>query len=228
MLDARIRRLIDPPLDRLSAALARLGLSANAVTVGGFLFGCGAWAAFAFRQYELALAFIAANRLADGLDGALARRLGPTDLGGYLDIVLDFLFYAGVPFFFAVGRPEFALPAAFLVFSFVGTGSSFLAFSAIAAKRGLSTEAHPRKAIYYLGGLTEGAETIVLFVLICVFPDSFAYFAWVFGGLCWLTTTTRVAAAMQTFRAPIAHEKSSENGMEPERHLTADGIFPKS
>jgi phosphatidylglycerophosphate synthase len=228
MLDARIRRLIDPPLDRLSAALARLGLSANAVTVGGFLLGCGAWAAFAFRHYELALALIAANRLADGLDGALARRLGPTDLGGYLDIALDFFFYAGVPFFFAVGRPEFALPAAFLVFSFVGTGSSFLAFSAIAAKRGLSTEAHPRKAIYYLGGLTEGAETIVLFVLICVFPDSFAYFAWVFGGLCWVTTATRVAAAVQTFRAPVAHEKSSENGMEPERHLTPGGVLPKS
>lgn len=228
MLDARIRRLINTPLDRLSTVLARMGFSANAVTIGGFLFGCGAWAAFAFRQYELAMALIAANRLADGLDGALARRLGPTDLGGYLDIVLDFFFYAGVPFFFAVGRPEFALPAAFLVFSFVGTGSSFLAFSALAARRGLSSEAHPRKAIYYLGGLTEGAETIALFVLICVFPDSFAYFAWVFGGLCWVTTTTRVAMAVRTFRSPGLHEKSPEIGKESERRLTIDGILPKS
>src|SRR5437867_3821336 len=96
VFDARIRRAIDPLLDRLGALLGRLGLSANAVTVGGFLFGCGAWAALAFREYELALALIAANRLADGLDGALARKLGPTDLGGYLDIALDFFFYAGV------------------------------------------------------------------------------------------------------------------------------------
>ncbi len=156
------------------------------------------------RQYYLAFGLIAANRVADGLDGALARRLGPTDLGGYLDIALDFFFYAGVPFFFAVGRPEFALPAAFLVFSFVGTGSSFLAFSAIAAKRGISTETRGKKAIYYLGGLTEGTETIAVFVLICLFPDQFAWFAWVFGGLCWITTATRVAAAVETFREKTA------------------------
>jgi phosphatidylglycerophosphate synthase len=201
VLDARLRRLIDPALDRLAAGLARTGLGANAVTVGGFAFGVGAWAALALREYHLALGLIAANRVADGLDGALARRLGPTDLGGYLDIVLDFFFYAGVPFFFAVGRPEFALPAAFLVFSFVGTGSSFLAFAAVAAKRGVTTEARGRKAIYYLGGLTEGAETIGVFVLICLFPDYFEWFAWVFGGLCWVTTATRVAAARATFGA---------------------------
>jgi phosphatidylglycerophosphate synthase len=202
MFDARLRRLIDAPLDRLAAGLARCGLGANAVTVGGFLLGAGACVALAFREDAVALALIALNRVADGLDGALARRLGPTDLGGYLDIVLDFLFYAGVPFGFAVGRPEFALPACFLVLSFVGTGTSFLAFAAVAAKRGLSTDARGKKAIYYLGGLTEGAETIAVFVLICLFPDHFAWFAWVFGGLCWVTTATRIAAAVGAFAAP--------------------------
>ncbi|MBP3958301.1 CDP-alcohol phosphatidyltransferase family protein [Gemmata sp. G18] len=200
MFDARLRRLIDDPLDRLAAVMARCGLSANVVTVTGFAFGAAACAALAFCQYEAALALIALNRVADGLDGALARRLGPTDLGGYLDIALDFLFYSGVPFFFAVGRPEFALPACFLVFSFVGTGSSFLAFSAFAAKRGITTEARGKKAIYYLGGLTEGAETIAVFVLVCLFPDLFAWFAWIFGGMCWLTTATRLATAVETFR----------------------------
>jgi hypothetical protein len=105
-----------------------------------------------------------------------------------------------VPFFFAVGRPDDALPAAFLVFSFVGTGSSFLAFAAVAAKRGLTTEARGRKAIYYLGGLTEATETLALFVLICLFPEWFSICAWVFGGLCWLTTATRIWAAVEAFR----------------------------
>lgn len=200
MFDARLRKLIDPPLDRIAAALAYLGLSANAITSLGFLFGAGAWVALAFALYPLALALIAVNRVLDGLDGAVARRCGSTDLGGYLDIVLDFFFYAGVPFFFAVGRPASALPAAFLVFSFVGTGSSFLAFAAVAARRGLTTEARGRKAIYYLGGLTEGAETIVLFVLICLFPDWFDVLAWVFGGLCWLTTASRVVSAVEAFQ----------------------------
>lgn len=202
MLDSRVRRRIDPTLDRCARVLARLGIGANAVTVVGFLFGVGAWVALAVCEYPVALVFVALNRIADGLDGALARRLGPTDLGGYLDIVLDFLFYAGVPFFFAVGRPEQALPAAFLVFSFVGTGSSFLAFSALAAKRGVVTEARGKKAIYYLGGLTEGTETIAVFVLICLFPEWFAVLAWGFGGLCWVTTATRVYAAVDEFRRP--------------------------
>ncbi len=201
MLDARIRRAIDPTLDRMGAALARLGLGANAVTVGGFLLGAGAWGALAAEAYGMALALILANRLADGLDGAVARQTGLTDLGGYLDIVLDFIFYAGVPFFFAVGRPETALPAAFLTFCFVGTGGSFLAFAALAAKRGLDTKARGRKSIYYLGGLTEGTETIGFFLAICLLPDHFALLAWAFGGLCWLTTACRIASAVEAFRS---------------------------
>ena len=108
MLDARLRRMMDPVLDWVGNGLARLGMSANAITVSGFVLGMGAWAALALGHYPLALALILANRLADGLDGAVARRRGLTDLGGYLDIVLDFLFYAGVPFFFAVGQPDVA------------------------------------------------------------------------------------------------------------------------
>ena len=184
MLDGKIRRAIDPILNRFGSTIARGGIGANAITVTGFLIGVGAWAALGFEQHLLALILILSNRIADGFDGAVARQTGTTDLGAYLDIVLDFIFYAGVPFFFAVGRPETALPAAFLVLSFVGTGTSFLAFSIIAAKRGLTTASRGRKSIYYLGGLTEGAETIAFFVLICLFPQHFGAFAWIFGGMC--------------------------------------------
>jgi phosphatidylglycerophosphate synthase len=200
MLDARLRKLIDPPLDGAGRRLAQLGVTANSVTWTGFLVGCGAWALLALGSYGWALALILLNRLADGLDGAVARHGRVSDLGGYLDIVLDFLFYSGVVFFFAVGRPEEALPAAFLIFSFVGTGASFLAFAAVAAKRGITTAARGEKSIYYLGGLTEGSETIALFVAICLFPQHFAWFAWIFGALCWLTTTVRIAMAVDNFR----------------------------
>ncbi len=200
MIDATLRRLIDPVTDAVGGWLALRGLSANAITVAGFFVGTGAWAALAWQQYLLALSLIAANRVLDGLDGAVARKMGPTDLGGYLDITLDFLFYAGVPFFFAVGQPTQALPACFLVFAFVGTGSTFLAFSAIAAKRGLTTEARGKKGIYYLGGLTEGAETIALFVAVCLWPQHFDVMAWVFGGLCWVTALVRISEAVSAFR----------------------------
>ena len=126
---------------------------------------------------------------------------GLTDLGGFLDIVLDFLIYAAVPFAFALADPAAnALPAAFLIFSFMGTGSSFLAYAIMAAKRGIATELRGRKSLYYLGGLTEGTETIVAFVLACLWPAWFPLIAWTFGALCWLTTATRIVVAVQTLR----------------------------
>ena len=200
MLDAALGRLVRRPLDRAGGWLAAAGVPADAVTLAGFACGLGAVPLLAGERYGWALAAILANRLADGLDGAVARRRGATDLGGYLDIVCDFIVYAAVPFGFALARPENALPAAFLVFSFVGTGASFLAFAALAARRGLASLRHGPKSIYYLGGLTEGGETIALFVLLCLLPDHFAPLAWVFGALCWVTTVSRMASAAAAFR----------------------------
>ena len=200
MLDPLARRLIDPPLNRAGAALAARGVTANTVTVVGFAIGMAAPVALAFEAYLAALAAILLNRLADGLDGAVARARGPSDLGGFLDIVLDFVFYAGVPLGFAIARPEFALPAAFLLASFMGTASSFLAFAVFAAKHGLNTGRGGSKALYYLGGLTEGTETVALFVGCCLLPAFFPYFAYGFGLLCWLTTLSRLATGVRTFR----------------------------
>jgi phosphatidylglycerophosphate synthase len=202
VFDARLRRVIDPPLGRVGASLARAGVSADAVTLGGFLLGLAAMALIAAESYLLGLACLLLNRLGDGLDGAVARHAGgPSDLGGFLDILADFIVYSGIVFAFALADPAAnALAAAFLIFSFVGTGGSFLAFAVMAAKRGLSTDARGRKSLYYLGGLTEGTETVLVLVAFCLFPGAFAPLALVFGALCWLTTATRAAIAWQTLR----------------------------
>ncbi|MEQ8828693.1 MAG: CDP-alcohol phosphatidyltransferase family protein [Alphaproteobacteria bacterium] len=201
MFDARLRPLIDPPLDAIAQRLTALRLTANAVTFLGFLIGIAGAAAIGAGSIWLGLALILANRLFDGLDGALARQQGATDFGGYLDIVLDFIVYAAIPLGFAALNPvENALPAAFLIFSFVGTGTSFLAFAIVAAKRGLSTDLRGSKSFYYLGGLTEGTETIAFFILCCVLPEHFPVLAVIFGALCWVTTATRVLAARSMFK----------------------------
>lgn len=201
MLDATLRPLIDPPLNYVGERLSKAGVTANTVTVAGFLIGMGAVPALAFDQPLLALAAIALNRLSDGLDGAVARHSRPTDAGGYLDIVFDFIFYSAVPLGFALMAPqENALAAAFLIFSFVGTGCSFLAYAIVAAKRGLSTEIRGRKSFYYLGGLTEGTETIAFLFLVCLLPGWFPELAYIFGALCWVTTASRVWAGWGTFR----------------------------
>jgi phosphatidylglycerophosphate synthase len=201
MLDARLRRLIDPPLDRAGGALARRGVGADAVTVAGFLAGVLAMVAIMAEAYLAGLALLALNRLADGLDGAVARHSRLTDLGGFLDIVLDFIVYAGAVFAFAVADPERnALAAAFLIFAFMGTGSSFLAFAIMAAKRRLATDLRGRKSLYYLGGLTEGTETILFLCLACLLPGRFPLLALVFGAMCWLTTLARVVTGYQLLR----------------------------
>ncbi|MFZ5790317.1 MAG: CDP-alcohol phosphatidyltransferase family protein [Pseudomonadota bacterium] len=200
MFDRRLRPWLDPPLARAAELADAVGWSANGVTLAGFAIGLAAVPALAAQAYGLALLLILLNRIADGLDGALARRQGPTDLGGFLDIVLDFLLYAAVPVGFALADPANAVPATVLIFAFVGTGSSFLAFAAVAARRGIAGGAHPDKALFYLGGLTEGAETILFFVLICLFPAAFPTLAWIFAGLCGLTTLFRILAGCQTLR----------------------------
>lgn len=200
MFDAKLlplqRRLIHPLAERLHAR----GISADAITLAGFALGLVGVAGAACGAVWLALAGLVANRLADGLDGEVARLAGPTDRGAFLDIALDFLFYALFPLGFAIADPVAnALPAAVLVASFVGTGSSFLAFSIIAERRGITSEDYPSKGIFYLGGLTEGAETIGLFVLVCLLPGLFPVLALAFAAACFLTTLTRWLAGWRLF-----------------------------
>ena len=199
MFDAQLRPLVDRVLDPVGALVARTGVTANQISFAGFALGLGAAVAVAFGAGTAAVLLIIANRLLDGLDGAVARSIGSTDLGAYLDITLDFLFYSAVPFAFAVADPANATAAAFLIFSFVGTGSSFLAFAIIAQKRGISTEIRGKKGFFYLGGLTEGSETIIFLLVVAFWPDLFVPLAWVFGCLCWITTVTRVRYAIDRF-----------------------------
>ena len=201
MLDAKIRPYIDPPLNAMGQALAKSGLKAQQVTLAGFIFGLGAFLALALESYAPALLFIALSRLMDGLDGPVARASeeGPTDRGAFLDIVSDFIFYGGFAFFFAVGRPETALAAAFLIFSFMGTASSFLTYSILATKQGRNHSRQGKKSFYYAAGLCEGSETIIFFLLFCLLPNLFTPLAVLFGILCWITTAGRTAQAYKEF-----------------------------
>ena len=200
MLDARLRPLIDPPLNALGRVLADLGVTANAITSIGILLGIGAGALLAQGQFTLALVVIIVNRLLDGLDGPVARITGPTDFGGYLDIVADFVFYLAVPLGFGLAAPANLIPALVLACCFGLTGISFLAFAAIAGKRGMETSAHGKKSFFYNTGLAEGTETIVVFILFCLWPAHFPTIALTYASLCIVTVIQRTAAAWAAFK----------------------------
>jgi phosphatidylglycerophosphate synthase len=202
VLDRHLHPHLKPLLHRWAGALDKPALTPDGLTLTGFAIGALALPLLALGWYPAALVAIVLNRLCDGLDGALARRRGLTDAGGFLDIALDFLFYALVPFGFILAAPQQnALAGGWLLFAFIGTGSSFLAFAALAAKHQIANPGYAHKSFYYLGGLTEGTETILLFVLCCLFPQHFSLLAWIFGALCWMTTLTRIWSGYLTLKA---------------------------
>ena len=202
MLDRRVLDLSRGVLQALARALLARGLKADHLSWGGFVIGLGAVPLIAGHQFAWAALLIVVNRLADGLDGTMARLSAPTDRGAFLDISLDFLFYSSIPLAFALADPQGnALAAAVLIYAFVGTGSTFLAFAVIAAKRQLASASYPGKGFYYLGGLTEASETIAVFLAMCLVPSWFSFLAYGFAALCGLTTTTRLIAGCKAFKA---------------------------
>ncbi|MDE1231383.1 CDP-alcohol phosphatidyltransferase family protein [Vibrio aestuarianus] len=201
MLDRLSIKVIRAPLTLGARLLNKCGMTANQTTVFGFIVGCFALPALVTEQYLWALLFIVLNRICDGLDGALARMQGITDSGGFLDISLDFLFYSLIPFGFVLANPEQnAVAGAFLIFSFIGTGSSFLAFAVMAGKRGIENPMYKHKSLYYMSGLTEGTETIACFIAFCLLPSHFSMLAYLFGAACWFTTATRIYSGFHTLK----------------------------
>jgi phosphatidylglycerophosphate synthase len=200
MFDAALRRRIDPPLNAMGRWLAARGVRADQVTVAGFGAGLGAALSVAFGHFGLGLILVIANRLADGLDGAIARATTWTDRGGFLDIALDFIFYASIPLAFAINDPERnALGAATLLASFLANGATFFAYANVAARRGLTTSAQGLKSMYYVAGLAEGGETIAVFCAFCLWPDAFAYMAYFFAVVCLISAFGRLVVGWMTF-----------------------------
>ena len=201
MLDRAIQTAIKPLLTKAAKALVKTGVSADRLTLTGFLVGMGAAVAIAFEAYIAGLVMLLISRLMDGLDGAVARETTPTDRGGFLDITLDFLFYASIPLAFAIANPaQNALPAAVLLAAFIGTGSSFLAFAIVAEKNRIASTAFPNKSFYFLGGLTEATETIVALSAMCLWPAAFPLIAYGFAVLCAITIAMRIGWGWQRFQ----------------------------
>lgn len=197
MFDRIVLKVTKPLVDAMAKRVHEAGYNANQVTLAAFGLGMVAAALITLGYSHLAIMPLLAGRLLDGLDGAVARLTVPTDRGAYLDITLDFLFYAAVPLAFAAVDP---VAAAVLLAAFIGTGTSFLGYAIMAEKRGQKSDAYPSKSFYYLGGLTEGAETVACFIAMCLWPQHFAAIAYFYATLCCVTTVTRLWAGWQNFR----------------------------
>lgn len=200
MLDGFARKQIDPLLMAIAGRLADTGITPNQITVAGFLIGVLAAGAIAAGWFLAGLVLLLASRLADGLDGSLAKLTKTSDFGGFLDIVLDFAFYGIIPLGFIFADPAAnALAGATLIFSFYVNGASFLAFATLAEKHKLEGNARGTKSIFFTTGLAEATETLAVFVIACLFPAWFAALAWLFAAICFYTALVRILQARETF-----------------------------
>lgn len=200
MLDAAARRIIDPPLNAFGQRLAARGISADTVTLAGLALGLLAAVLVALGLPGVAVVPLLASRVADGLDGAVARAARPSDFGGYLDIVADFLVYGAIPCAFVLQDPATnGAAGAFLLLSFYVNGATFLGYAVMAERHGQTTSARGVKSLYFSAGLLEGTETIAFLTVLCLWPAGFVPLGWLFGALCFLTALQRVRLARRIF-----------------------------
>ena len=192
MIDAQLNKIFKPILEISAKKISKFNINPNTITFIGFFFGLCCFYSIANEMFIYAFIFLCLNRLCDGLDGAMARLVGETDLGAFYDIVLDFLFYSLFPLSFIILDLNNAYSICFLLFSFVATQTSFLASAWIIEKNKLSISDGQKKSFFYAGGITEGFETILCFIMMLLFYEYIIYIAYIFGTLCWITFITRV------------------------------------
>jgi len=203
MLDARLRHVLDPPLGRAAATLDVRWVSPDRLTAAGLVLGLGSAATAAVGWWATATALWLVSRLADGLDGSLARRRrargdGDAGAGGFFDITADFTVYGATVVGVAIGAGGPLWPFLLVLLAYYVNGTALLAFSSIAERTGRTID--DGRSLSFLGGLAEGTETIVVHTLWLVLPFWAPQIAAVWAAVVALTATHRLVTAYQTLR----------------------------
>ena len=184
----------------LAKNLHKIGITANMVSIAGFIIGLLAINFLAMSNFFAALICILLNRLCDALDGALARHSQITDFGVFLDATLDYVFYAGIIFGFALENPaQNAVAATFLLFAFASSACAMLAYAVIDYKNKAKNRLDIAKSPFYLGGFAQGFETFIAMVVLCLIPSGFLFIAIILGILCFVKACSVVIAAYYNF-----------------------------
>lgn len=202
MLDTAARKLLKNPLERIALTIDRSWITPDRLTIVGLGIGLAAAVCAARAMWWLTLALWLASRLADGLDGPLARRrsssIGGSAAGGYLDISADFAVYGSFVIGVGIGLGQSLLPFLFVLLAYYVNGTAFLAFSSIAERTGRQID--DGRSLSFLGGVAEGTETILVHCLWCVLPGSAATIAWAWAAVVLLSAILRIVSGYRTLK----------------------------
>lgn len=195
--------MFDPQMrsfkDRVGTPLAKRLQHVSPLTISALALLVGLFASYAAYQQEYLWAFGLwyVNRALDGLDGLIARLSdSQSDLGGYVDILTDFVIYAALPIGLVAGSPsnERYLALAFMLASFYVNSASWMYLAAILEKR----SAHNRQtqtSVIMPAGLIGGFETIIVYGVFFLFPTYIVWLLSIFGMLVFFTAFQRVVWA---------------------------------
>lgn len=203
MLDAPVRRVLDGPLNRAAAALDRPWISPDRLTAAGLVLGLGSAATAAHGWWTASAVLWLVSRLADGLDGPLARRrrahgCGDAGAGGFFDITADFAVYGATVVGVAIGAGGPLWPFLLVLLAYYVNGAAFLAFSSIAERAGRSID--DGRSLSFLGGLAEGTETIVVHTAWLLLPFWAGEIALGWAGVVAISAVQRVVAGYRALR----------------------------
>ena len=196
MLDSPVHRAFSPLLDGIAAPLARRSVSATAVTVAGFVAGGAAIVFIVSGFYGIGFLLLLLNRLADGVDGAVARRTESTAHGEFLHTLLNYMVVAAVPFAFAASRPINALAASFLLLAFIAWMVTELGVRLMQTHD--SHDGYPVDPRHVPTSLCGFTETFIVFALMCFAPWAFSVLCYLYGILLFVSVGVRVAGAMMS------------------------------
>lgn len=206
MFDARLRAALDGPLARTAAVLDRPVVTPDRITLLGLALGLGSAGAAATGWWTTAAVLWLASRLADGLDGPLARRRrarGEADAGagGFLDITCDFTVYGATVVGVGLGSTDGGAalwPFLLVLAAYYVNGTAFLAFSSIAERSGRTID--DGRSLSFLGGLAEGAETVAVHTLWLLLPDRAGEIAVVWAAVVAVSAAQRIVAGYRALR----------------------------
>ena len=185
--------------DRVATPLANRLRYVSPMTMSMLALAAGLLASYAAyrKQYLWAFGLWYLNRALDGLDGLIARMHDQqSDLGGYVDIVTDYVIYASLPIGLVAGSPsnERYLALAFMLAAFYVNSASWMYLAAILEKRS-AHDSNTQTTIVMPAGLIGGFETIIVYGIFLLFPTYITLLFSIFGVLVFFTAFQRVVWA---------------------------------
>ncbi|MEL6404331.1 MAG: CDP-alcohol phosphatidyltransferase family protein [Chloroflexota bacterium] len=199
MLDKQLRYVKEDVLTPVARTVGEHFTPTQLTLIGGVI-GIGAAVAGWQGMYVLGLGLWLVNRVFDGLDGAVARLFNKqSDIGAYIDIMVDATVYALVPIglALAVNEQSVYIALTFMLGAFYVNMASWTYLSSLLEKRnrGASTSGE-MTSVTMPDGLIEGTETIVFYTLFFLLPSFLTWLFVIMGIMIVITILQRMVWAL--------------------------------